>query len=300
VKVLITGATGLIGKKLTELLLKKGHFVNYLTTSKSKIITQENYKGFYWNIGSNEIDATCFEGVDTIVHLAGASIAKRWTKSYKKEILDSRILSSQLLFNTLQSINHQVKYVVSASGTAIYPETNNEVIDENCSKIENSFLADVVKKWEQSVSGFERLGISVAKIRTGVVFAKDEGAFPEMVKPIRFGFGAIMGNGNQMQSWIHITDIVNVYVFCIENQLSGVYNAVSPQPVCNRALTKEIAFKLRKLLWLPNVPEFIMKLVLGEMSYLLFNSKNISSQKIQDKGFVFHYPSLTTAIDTLL
>lgn len=298
-KILITGATGLIGSELVKLLLSKNHSVHYLTTSNAKIKEEPNYKGFYWNPQEGKIDERCIEGVDVIIHLAGANIAQRWTNKYKQEIIESRTLSSELLFNLIKKSPNQVKQIVSASGTAIYPESISQVYDETTTESEDSFLSNVVKKWEESVDTFQVLGIKVCKLRTGIVLSNKGGALPEMVKPINLGFGAAMGTGKQIQSWIHITDLVAMYYFAIEKQLEGIFNAVSPHPVSNQELTKVIAKTLKKPLWLPNIPEFVMNLILGEMSYLLFSSKNLSSIKITNSGFQFQFPKIDKAINDL-
>jgi len=298
-KILITGATGLIGQELVATFLEKGHIVNYLTTSKDKIISKDNYFGYYWNPNENSIDENCFINVDIIIHLAGASIAKRWTAAYKKEIIDSRINTAALLYKTLNNNPHQVKQIISASGTAIYPESEFEFYDESAKSTEQNFLASVVTKWEESVDAFQKLGIKVCKLRTGVVFANNGGALPEMVKPIKVGFGALMGNGKQIQSWIHCKDLIHLYYFAFQNQLEGVFNAVAPNPVSNAELTKTIAKTIRKPLFMPNIPQFLMKFILGEMSILLFSSKNISSKKIQNLGFRFIFPTCKEAIEDL-
>lgn len=298
-KILITGATGLIGTQLVKLLIENGHTINYLTTSKNKIQDLPNYFGYYWNPENGMLDENSLIGVDTIVHLAGANIAKRWTTAYKQEIIESRTQSSELLFNVLKNNPHQVKQIVSASGTAIYPESYTKIYDETTSETDEGFLANVVLKWEESVDRFQTLGLKVCKLRTGVVFAKEGGALPEMAKPIKMGFGAAMGNGKQIQSWIHIKDLIALYYFVIQNQLDGIFNAVSPNPISNADLTKAIAKTLHKPLFLPNIPEFVMKIILGEMSVLLFSSKNLSANKIRKSGFKFQFPETQQALNDL-
>lgn len=298
-KVLITGATGLIGNELVALLLQNGISIHYLTTSKKKIENQPNYKGFYWNPEQGTIDENCLMGVDAIIHLAGATISKRWTTSYKQEIIESRLLSSAVLFKALKNHPNQVKQIVSASGTAIYPNNDKVIYDENATEFDNYFLGNVVLKWEESVDKFKSLGLKVCKLRTGIVLSNKGGALIEMAKPIKMGIGAPFGTGKQMQSWIHIHDIAALYFFAITNDLEGVYNAVAPNPVSNEKLTVAIARVLRKPLFMPNIPKFMMNLLLGEMHELLFENRNISSQKSVAKGFVFKYKTIDEAIENI-
>ena len=299
-KVLITGATGLIGHELINLLLQKGIAVNYLTTSRKKIVNESNYKGFYWNPSLGEINENAFDDVNVIVHLAGATVAKRWSTSYKQEIINSRVDTTRLLYKTLEKIDHKVTQIVSASAIGIYPDSLTKVYHESDLDIDNSFLGNVVKQWEDEVDLFKKIHISVAKIRIGLVLAKDGGALQEMVKPIKIGAGAAFGSGNHYQSWIHIYDLVAIFYHVIANKRNGVYNGVSPYPVTNLVLTKTIAKILNKPLFLPNIPKFVMKFTLGEMHQLLYSSQNVSSRKLLDEDFQFKYASLEKALHDLL
>jgi uncharacterized protein (TIGR01777 family) len=299
-RILITGATGLIGSELVLLLLQNGISVHYLTTSKRKIENQPNYKGFFWNPKLGIIDENCLMGVDAIIHLAGASISKRWTKSYKQEIIESRIFSSNLLFKIVKENPNQVKQIISASGTAIYPNSSSTVYTEDSKTIVDNFLSNVVLKWEESVDKFQSLNIKVCKLRTGVVFSDKGGALLEIVKPIKLGLGSPFGDGKQVQSWIHLHDLVAMYLFAVENSLEGVYNAVAPHPITNSELTKNIATILEKPLFMPNIPKFVMKLILGDMHELLFDNKKISAQKIINAGFVFQYLTSEKALKDIL
>jgi len=299
-RVLITGATGLIGQEIVKLCHKKSIAVNYLTTSKSKIKQHEHYQGFYWNPKTQDIDPKCFNKVDAIIHLAGATVSKRWTAAYKKEILSSRIEGTQVLINALKGETHTIKQVVSASAIGIYPDSLIQYYDEIFNDFDDSFLSDVVQKWEQVVDGFSKLNITVSKVRIGLVLSNKGGALQEMVKPIKFGLGAAFGNGKQWQSWIHINDLAGLFLYVLENQSSGVYNGVAPNPVTNLELTKAIAKVLGKPLLLPSIPKFFMKLVLGEMHILLFDSQRVSSKKIEDKGFLFKEYHLQSALEGLL
>ena len=298
--ILITGATGLVGQELVGLLLQNGHIVHYLSTSKRKLVTNENYKGFYWNPKTSEIDTNSITNVDVIVHLAGASVAKKWTSAYKEEIIESRLLSTRLLFQTLQKTPNHVKQIVSASAIGIYPNSLTNIYHETDLDVDVSFLGNVVKQWENEVSQFAKLELMVSKIRIGIVLAKNGGALQEMAKPIKYGVGAAFGSGKQYQSWIHIHDLAAIFYQVIKNKLPGIYNGVSPYPVTNSELTKAIAKTLQKALLLPNIPQFMMKLILGEMHQILFSSQNVSCRKLLDENFQFKFSSLDKALNDLL
>lgn len=297
---LITGATGLVGSEIVSLLLKNNHTVHYLTTSKDKIIDQPNYKGFYWNPKQGVLDESCLNAVEVIIHLAGASVSKRWTSNYKQEIIESRIDTSNLLFKALKHHPNQVKQIVSASAIGIYQDSLTEIYHEDSKKIGNDFLTNVVLKWEESVDKFSLLHLKVCKLRIGLVLSDKGGALSEMIKPIKLGLGSPFGSGLQMQSWIHISDLAQLFYFATQQQLEGVYNAVAPNPVTNKALTKSIAKVLNKPLFMPAIPKFAMQLVLGEMHQLLFSSQNVSSKKIENQNFKFQFDDLDSTLIDLL
>jgi len=299
-KVLITGATGMIGSELAALFLQNGISVHYLTTSKKEIKSENNFQGFYWNPQQGMIDENCMLGVDSIIHLAGASISKRWTQSYKQEIIESRIVSANLLYKILKSNPHQVKQFVSASAIGIYPDNLSKLYTEDEKSVDGSFLGNVVVKWEESVDKFKLLNINVCKIRTGLVLSKKGGMLQELLKPIKLGLGSPFGTGKQWQSWIHIHDLVHLYFYVVTHEWQGIYNAVSPNPVTNTTLTKSVAEKLRKPFFMPNIPKFLMKFILGEMHILLFTSQKVSAQKAIDNGFEFRYKNLDAALKDLL
>lgn len=299
-KVLITGATGLVGKEIVKQCHKKGISVHYLTTSKHKLSTQDNYKGFYWNPSKNQIDTACFNGVDAIINLAGASISKRWSNHYKQTVLQSRIQSLQLLKDTIVQEKIEIKHLISASAIGIYPNSLVNYYEESSSEISSTFLGDVVSQWEASADAFETIGVSVAKIRIGLVLDAHEGALPQIVKPIRFCAGAAFGTGAQWQSWIHAQDLARLFVFILNHNLEGVFNGVAPNAVTNTDFTKAVAKTVKRPLILPNIPKFVMKLVLGEMHALVFDSQRVSSKKVEDLGFNFNYHHLEPALKDLL
>lgn len=299
-RVLITGATGLIGKEIVKLCHTKNIKVSFLTTSKSKISDSDIYQGFYWNPKTNDIDLACFKDVDAIIHLAGATISKRWTSSYKKEIESSRIKPTQFLINSLIKSDYKIKHVISASAIGIYPDSLSNYYEEEHSEGDDTFLSQVVKQWEQAVDGFSVLNIPVTKIRIGLVLSKQGGALPEIIKPMKFGLGAAFGSGEQWQSWIHITDLSRLFIYVLKNNLSGVFNAVSPNSVTNQEFTKSCGQVLNKPVFLPNIPKWFMSLMLGEMHILLFLSQRVSSKKIEDAGFQFKFHHLKPALNNLL
>ena len=299
-KVLITGATGLIGSELVRQCHRDGIAVNYLTTSKEKIENSKNYKGFYWNPKEAEIDIKAFEDVTAIINLVGATISKCWTKKYKNIILDSRVETINLLYETLQEIDHNIVHFITASGVVIYPNSKTRLYTEEDKEVDETFLAEVVVAWEAAAAKFKNSGMEVSKVRTGVVLAKEEGALPQLVKPIKLGVGAPLGCGEQWQSWIHIQDIAGIYLFLLKNQLEGKYNAVAPNPVQNKKMTKMIASKLDSPLWLPNIPAFALKLLLGEMSVLVLEGQLVSSHKIEELGYQFKFYNLENALQDLL
>jgi uncharacterized protein len=297
-KVLITGASGLVGSRLTELLISKNSEVVHLGRTKRSGAVPS----FVWDVENQTFDIASLEGVDTIVHLAGAGVAdKRWTTARKKEILESRIQSTKLLYQTLRDNSHSVKAVVSASAIGYYGfGLGDEVFTED-SKPGTGFLAEVTKQWEEAVDKLESLGIRVVKIRIGIVLSDKGGALKEMARPVKFGVGAALGSGNQMMSWIHIDDLCELFIKAVtDSSLSGAYNGVAPHPVTNLQMTKEMAKILKKPLWMPPVPAFVLRLLVGELADMVVNGSNVSAEKILETGFRFEYTELETALEHLL
>ncbi|MFN4763283.1 TIGR01777 family oxidoreductase [Gillisia sp. Q332] len=299
-RILISGATGLVGSHITQLCKEKGISVNYLTTSKEKIKDQPENQGFFWNPASEEIDEACFKGVDAIIHLAGASVAKRWTSSYKKEIIESRVKSAALLHKSIQNLNFKILHFISASAIGVYASSYELLYFEEDKAVDDSFLGEVVVRWEKAADEFKDLGMEVSKIRIGLVLAKEGGALPKMKEPVSLNLGTAFGSGRQWQSWIHVDDLAGIFIHVLENKLAGVYNGVAPNPVTNKELMDEIAGRLNKSIWLPNVPAFALKLSLGEMSRALLASQRVSSDKIERTGFEFKYKNLPKALEDLV
>lgn len=304
--VLITGGTGTIGKRLSQLLVHKGYDIIILTRNPGKqknAAKKVSYAG--WDINKGTIDESAVKQAEYIINLAGAGVAeKRWTNERKKEIVESRTKSCALLVQSLTDIPNKVKAVISASATGYYGEDNllslNDGFTED-DKPATDFLGKTCRLWEEAIAPVTALGKRLVILRTGIVLSNEGGAYIEFKKPLHFGAGTILGNGKQVISWIHTEDICNEYIFALENeQISGVYNAVAPQPVSNKELILAIA-KARKKFFIPvHVPKFALKLALGEMSTEVLKSANVSAAKIENAGFRFAYGKIEEAVKNLL
>ncbi len=301
--VLITGGTGLVGRSLTKALLQKGYKVIILTRNISIKHTPENISYARWDIKKQEIDITAIQQADIIIHLAGAGVVdKKWTDAYKKEIVDSRIQSSHLILEALINNENKVKVIVSASAMGWYgadTETGKPFTETASS--DHGFLGKTCKLWEESIEPVVKLDKRLVKLRIGIVLSNEGGALPEFKKSIRFGLAAILGNGKQMVSWIHIEDLCRLFIYAIENEnLQGSYNAVAPQPVTNKILTVMLAKKLNGNFYIPvYVPAFILKLMMGQRSIEVLKSATVSCQKITDAGFTFNFKNIDTALTDL-
>lgn len=306
--VLISGGTGLVGRALTKALLQKGYEVIILTRDarRHSIINASDERLSYasWNADKKYIDADAVSKADHIIHLAGAGVAeKRWTKKRKKEILDSRVNSSRLIVDSLQKIPNHVRSVISSSAIGWYgPDPfipNPDPFKENA-PASHDFLGSTCRQWEESVGSVAAIGKRLVIFRIGIVLSNDGGAIKEFVKPLRFGFATILGSGKQVLSWIHIDDLVNMFISAIENEkLEGVYNAVAPMPVSNKELILQLA-KGRGRFFIPiRIPAFVLKLVLGELSIEVLKSATVSAEKIQQAGLRFSYETIAEALTAI-
>ncbi|MBJ7428707.1 MAG: TIGR01777 family oxidoreductase [Bacteroidia bacterium] len=293
-KYLISGGSGLVGKVLTDKILAQHEQVNWLTSSKK---AQIGVNCFSWDIEKNEIDSNCLEGVDAIIHLAGAGVAdKNWTDSRKKELIDSRIKSTQLLFDAVKNLTTKPKVIVAASAIGIYKNQNDLLLHEE-SELGTDFLATLTKDWENAVNQFESIGIRLVKLRIGIVLSATGGYLLKLAAPAKWGFASALGNGKMITSWIHIDDLANLFLYAALNEnLNGVYNAVASNPVTNYEITKQIAKSLNRPFFMPNVPAFALKLIFGEMAAVILMSQNISASKTLNTGFKFKYETVAQAL----
>lgn len=314
--ILITGGTGLVGKALTKALLSKGYAVTILTREKKVFDPNQNPAYAHWDLAQKYIDPIAIQSADHIIHLAGAGVAdKRWTKKRKQEIRDSRVHSGELLVNSLQTIPNKVQSVVSASAIGWYgpdPGPGFSGFIESDTKPgfsgfvesdphDKSFLGITCKEWEQAIEPVSQIGKRLVKIRIGIVMAKEGGAFPEFARSFRFGVKALLGSGRQVVSWIHINDLVNIFIRAIETEsMTGIYNAVAPHPVTNKEMMKAIG-KAKGKFFLPMiVPAFALKILLGEMSVEVLKSTTVKPKHLVEEGYSFQFPDIFSAVGDLI
>jgi uncharacterized protein len=297
--VLITGGSGLIGKYLTTSLLEKGYRVSLLSRKAAK---GENVISFLWDPEKNIVDTDAFKDVDFIVHLAGANIGEeRWTEKRKEEILDSRVHSAGFLFETVQKLGINLKGYISASASGIYGSVTSERIFSEADPPAGDFLGTVCKSWEESADLFAKAGIRTVKIRTAVVLERSDSALSKLMMPAKFGFLVQTGSGKQYMPWIHINDLINIYVKAIEDPLmSEAYNAVAPQHVTHKEFMKVLGAKMKKPVFPVPVPEFVLRTFLGEMSDVVLKGSRISDRKIISSGYNFNFGTLEDALDQIL
>lgn len=296
--ILITGGSGLIGTTLTNLLIGKGYSVSHLGRKNQSI---PNVKSFQWDINKGSIDIKAIENTDCIIHLAGSNIAgKRWNKDTKREILESRTKSAELLFNTLKNTPNKVKTIISASGSHYYGDSGNTWMNEESPK-GNLFLSDVCKEWEESAKKFSSLNKRVVILRFGVVLSDKGGALKPMANAVKFFVGSPLGSGNQYLSWIHINDLCSIFQMEIEDEnMQGTYNATAPNPATNKEFMQTIGKVLHRPIYPFHVPSFILKMLFGEMSSVLLTGNRASSNKLINQGFTFQFPELKAALENIL
>lgn len=294
--ILITGGTGLLGTRLTTILQGLSKNVYHLSRSA------KGEKSFAWDPANQTIDADALKYTDTIVHLAGANVGeKRWTEKRKEEILKSRTESTRLLYDELKKRKHSVKHFISASAIGYYGFDNEQKWFHEDSEAGTDFLAQVTRAWEQEVDRIEELGIRVVKIRIGIVLSDEGGALKEIANPVRYFVGSPLGTGRQPVSWIHIDDVCGIFVKAIEDtSMKGAYNAVAPNPVDNRTLTRAIAQTLGKPMFMPPVPAFALKMIIGQMAEIVVRGSKVSPKKIIDAGYQFKFPLVQDAMKHLL
>ena len=300
--VTITGGTGLIGTALSKFLLSRGYQVIILTRNpKPQKNTTPGISYAVWDVKEQKVHEDAFKKANYIIHLAGAGVAdKPWTEKRKGEIVESRTRSSELLIKALTNIPNNIISVVSASAIGWYQQ-NKSYQSVETDPPATDFLGETCVAWENAIKPVEELGKRLVILRTGIVLSNEGGAFPAFKRPIQYGIAGILGNGKQLISWIHIEDLCRLYLEAmVNNNWSGVYNAVSPSPVNNRKFTMELAKKMKGSFFIPiPVPNFILRIKLGDRSDEVLKSSNISANKVKQQGFQFIYPTIDSAFTDL-
>jgi uncharacterized protein (TIGR01777 family) len=304
--VLITGGTGLIGSAITKELISKGYEVIILTRKSpdTKDPKQSRISYAHWDVEQQAIDKEAIEKADHIIHLAGANVAGgRWTEKRKREIVDSRVKSGALLVKALSEIPNKIQTVISASAIGWYgpdpqiPNSKKFIESDNAA---TDFLGETCKQWEAAIQPVTELNKRLVILRTGIVLSNEGGAYAEFKKPLKFGVASVLGTGKQIMSWIHIDDLVRIYIYAIENKnLQGVYNAVAIKPVSNEGLIKKMAKTNGRPYIVVPVPSVVLKIVLGEMSIEVLKSTTVSSSKIEEAGYQFLFSDIETAVFNL-
>jgi uncharacterized protein len=305
--VLISGGTGLVGKALTNLLTAKGYSVIILSRqvpAGRPYFASPNVSFAQWDVKKQEMDVAALQQADYIIHLAGAGVMdKKWTKEYKNEIVDSRVNSSKLIVESLQQYPNKVQAVISASAIGFYgkDEEPPKIFTEDAAA-DNNFLGETCQLWEKSMQTIVQLNKRLVQFRIGIVLSKEGGALKEFITPLKMGVAAILGNGKQIISWVHIDDLCRMFLLAIENEkLHGVYNAVAPVPASNKILTLTLAKKMKRLFYIPfYVPTFILKIMLGGRSIEILKSTTVSCKKILATGFGFQFEDIEKALDDLI
>jgi hypothetical protein len=290
--VAITGASGLIGSQLSAFLQTGGHTVRPVVRNQSAGADE-----IYWSVDEQEIDASAFEDVDVVVHLAGESLASgRWTDAKKRRILDSREQGTKLLCEALAGLDDPPEALLSASAVGYYGDTGDTIVDEQ-SGPGDTFLAEVCKRWEAAAQPARDAGIRVVHPRLGVVFTPEGGALAEMLTPFKLGVGGKLGSGDQYMSWVAPDDVVGAFNFLMmRDDLDGPFNITSPNPVTNKQFTKALGRVISRPTILP-VPSFGIKMLFGEMGQeMLLEGQRAIPTRLQDTGFEFEFVGIEDAL----
>lgn len=295
---LITGGTGLVGGRLTELLVAQGHHVKHLSRSKRSGGQAES---FVWNPAEQYVDPEAFVGVDVIVHLAGADIAgARWSEARKKELVDSRVESLNLLKRQLVSSEHTVTTLISSSAQGYYAPNLGRVLREEDGS-DAGFMGQLCADWEAAATSWEDLGVRVAINRIGLVLSRRGGVLQAIMGPIEKRLSPVLGTGDQMYSWIHVDDLCGMIMFEAEDaDIHGVFNAVAPNPVTQRELNEAITAQLGAPVLTLRAPAFLLNAVMGERAIVVTDSFNLSSAKVQQAGYAFQHTTISQAMAELI
>jgi len=297
VRITISGASGLIGRRLLKLLTTEGHSVGVLSRHAG-VNMPGGVRVWVWDPMKGEPPAESLSGADAIVHLAGEPVAQRWTEESKQRIRDSRVAGTRNLVQALAKLPQRPEALICASAVGYYGSRGDEILEES-SAPGKDFLAEVSVAWEQEAEAAESLGIRVVQVRTGVVLDTRGGALKHMLPPFKMGVGGKLSSGRQWMSWIHHEDLAGIYRFALSNQVRGPVNGVAPQPVSNAQFTRELGQALKRPTLFP-VPGIVLKLLFGDMAQILLGSQRALPMRAEAAGYRFHYPKLAPALTDVL
>jgi uncharacterized protein (TIGR01777 family) len=300
-KILVTGATGLIGRRLSTLLVKEGNEVVALSRQLENARFTTGIRVYRWQPEVSSPPAEAIDGVDAVVHLAGESVASaRWTNEQKRRIRDSRVKSTRHLVNAIAGVGHRPKILITASASNFY---GNDRGDEHLTELSSpgtGFLADVCQAWENEAIRAKDFGLRVAQVRTGIVLSADGGALREMLLPFKLGIGGRLGTGRQWFPWIHIDDIVGIFRYTLmTSSIIGPINGIAPGIVDNQEFTRVLASVLHRPVLFP-VPNLALRILLGGMADLLLGSLHLTPRVALDSGYQFRFERLRPALENLL
>ena len=296
-KILISGGSGLVGSLLIAKLVAQGNAVINLTTKKNLKSYHPQIVQSYWNPSTGEFNASEVNAFDAVINLAGYNVSNRWTKETKEVLVSSRINSTNLLIKICEQAEKKPQTFISTSASGYY-RSSTELQHEEA-KAGQGFLSDLTLAWENATMPAVQMGMRRVILRVGVVLDQNDGALAKMVPFFKLGLGSATGSGEQYMSWIHLDDLVNLYIHALEKNIEGTFNANAPGTCTNAVFSKALAKALDKPFFFPNVPAFALKLLFGEMSSMLVNSQRISSEKIAQTGFKFQYPQIDAALNEI-
>jgi uncharacterized protein (TIGR01777 family) len=299
--VLITGGSGMVGKRLSELLVGKGYKVIWLSRER---YVKAHIPRYRWDYRKGEIDTEAVQQADVIVHLAGTNIGdSSWTRLRKQKIVESRVQTAKLLLETVRGFDKKPEAFISASAIGFYgQETGEKIFTEEDNPESSDFLSRTCRKWEAEAFRFrDELNVRVAVLRTAFVISKESEAFAKMALFTRFGLGMRMGSGKQYLNWIHLDDLCLLYLKAVEDiSMQGAYNAVAPESVTNAGFMKTLAKEMKRPFFMPSLPAFLFRAFTGQAADMLLYGSRISSQKVRDAGYDFVYPTVREAIASSL
>lgn len=298
-KILIAGGTGFVGKQLIPFLVEKGYSIHVLTRNPSAN-SSKNIRFFQWEIERQYIDKKAFEGVEILINMTGANIGeKRWTEQRKKEIIDSRINSIDVLYQYISENKFNINTFISSSAVGFYGAVTTDKTFVETSESGNDFLASVCQKWENAALKFNDLGIRTIILRKGIILGKEGGMVKKLSPLAKLGINISLGSGEQHLPWIDIRDLVRLYDFILSNtQLKGIYNAVATEQITMNNFSKRLLHSFGKKSFLPNVPSFLIRLRFGEMSVILLEGSKVSNEKLKTTGFIFEFDTLEKSLSS--